>query len=188
MSIYAFVFIYLPLYLQLHLYLHLYLYEHAVKIAALDLGVVTRNHFGHQGRLQQTPGDIKHVLYSPSLPCLFLFASSLLPAMENQTRQDSTFVSNHYIFFLPVIVSSPSRAFTLRAGSWELMFLLRKALPGMLIVAAFRPFTEMHMKRYISLKTVPRSLKMNMGRFTTKQASTKYGAVRCSTHHIFSCL
>lgn len=58
----------------------------------------------------------------------------------------------------------------LRASSWELMLLLRKALPGMLIVAAFRPFTEMHMTRNIPLKTVQGSLKMNMGRLTATQA------------------
>lgn len=49
------------------------------------------------------------------------------------------------------------------------MHLLRKALPGMLIFAAFRPFSEMNLKHTIALKTVPGTLKMNMGRLTATQ-------------------
>ena len=53
--------------------------------------------------------------------------------------------------------------------SWELLHLLRKALPGMLLFAAFRPFSEMNLKHNIALKTVPGTLKMNMGRLTATQ-------------------
>ncbi|CAN0258056.1 unnamed protein product [Ascophyllum nodosum] len=54
-------------------------------------------------------------------------------------------------------------------NSWELTLLLREILPGMLILTAFRPFTGMHMRGSILLKSVPASLKMNMGRLTTTQ-------------------
>lgn len=49
------------------------------------------------------------------------------------------------------------------------MHLLRNALPGMIIFAAFRPFSEMNLKQHIALKTVPGTLKMNMGRLTATQ-------------------
>ncbi|CAB1114831.1 unnamed protein product [Ectocarpus sp. CCAP 1310/34] len=51
------------------------------------------------------------------------------------------------------------------------MHLLRKTLPGMLIFAAFRPFSEMNLKHTIALKTVPGTLKMNMGRLTATQVT-----------------
>ncbi|CAM9767658.1 unnamed protein product, partial [Ectocarpus fasciculatus] len=69
-------------------------------------------------------------------------------------------------------------------NSWELMHLLRKALPGMLIFAAFRPFSEMNLKHTIALKTVPGTLKMNMGRLTATQVmlilSDSFGVQRTS--------
>eukprot|EP00903_Cladosiphon_okamuranus_P014404 g13372.t1 len=54
-------------------------------------------------------------------------------------------------------------------NSWELLHLLRKALPGVLIFAASRPFSEMNLKHNIALKTAPGTLKMNMGRLTATQ-------------------
>ncbi|CAM9438002.1 unnamed protein product, partial [Scytosiphon promiscuus] len=69
-------------------------------------------------------------------------------------------------------------------NSWELVHLLRKALPGMLIFAAFRPFSEMNLKHNIALKTVPGTLKMNMGRLTATQVmlilSDSFGVQRTS--------
>ncbi|CAM9600232.1 unnamed protein product [Ectocarpus sp. 6 AP-2014] len=69
-------------------------------------------------------------------------------------------------------------------NSWELMHLLRKALPGILIFAAFRPFSEMNLKHTIALKTVPGTLKMNMGRLTATQVmlilSDSFGVQRTS--------
>lgn len=54
-------------------------------------------------------------------------------------------------------------------NSWELLHLLRKTLPGMLIFVAFRPFSEMNLKHNIAIKSVPGALKMNMGRLTATQ-------------------
>lgn len=68
------------------------------------------------------------------------------------------------------------------------MHLLRKALPGMLLVAAFRPFSEMHMKRNIPLKTVPGTLKMNMGRLTATQARVELEGEAGGAYSFFACL
>lgn len=43
----------------------------------------------------------------------------------------------------------------------------------MLILAAFRPFSEMNLKHNIALKTVPGTLKMNMGRLTATQVDVR---------------
>ena len=78
-----------------------------------------------------------------------------------------------------VITLLADQAFSIRSeplviGSWELTLLLREILPGMLILTAFRPFTGMHMRGSILLKSVPASLKMNMGRLTTTQVRTDF--------------
>eukprot|EP00752_Nemacystus_decipiens_P009643 g8614.t1 len=54
-------------------------------------------------------------------------------------------------------------------NSWELLYLLRNNLPGMIIFAAYRPFSEINRKHNIALKTVSGTLKMNMGRLTATQ-------------------
>ncbi|CAM9506297.1 unnamed protein product, partial [Choristocarpus tenellus] len=54
-------------------------------------------------------------------------------------------------------------------SSWELILHLRHALPGLIAIAAYRPFMEIHIPRNIPLKTVPGSVKINMGRLTSTQ-------------------
>lgn len=64
------------------------------------------------------------------------------------------------------------------------MVLLRRALPGMILVAALRPFSEMQMKRTIPISAVRGSLKMNMGRLTATQASLVAHDTRCVTVYL----